>query len=633
MKKKIVRISQKSYKTGVSITIVLLMILSSILVSARQPQMKQASSKETDTQDQLVLQSQNIRIGWSQEIGDNGGVYGRGFGSETNVASRGMTIYNNELYVGTQNWHHLKNLDFLTIQSEIITPQEIGIDQSSQVWSSPLIVGDQQENRVPSEDNFFTIPSKQNSISLPTEDQNENPVIRDGCYSPDGGAHFYYLEPEVFGSSELIDYLIDTVGTPLMRVLLYITSSWSDGCEIWKYNYATQIWTQVIGDLPGHAGVTTAGFDYTYNSAVGVMKTFSVDHKLYVGTWSTTLGSLENPLRKGCEVWRYDGTTWEQVVGLDAFNRGGVNGGFGNPDNMGACSIEEFNGALYIGTMNFNFNENGACEVWRSTDGTHWTKVVDHGFRAYMTGEDSDDLTNGVTNTYAWIMKTYAGKLYVGTFNSNRVFGDGPGAGCQLWCSSNGITWMKVHLPNGINEGYSDGFGEWQNYGIRRLETYNGLLCIGTATDAVLPRLFNPHEACEIWTYDGTNGPNAWNCIVGEKANDQHQNDNNYKDGFGNEGNKYAWGMTISNNDLWVGTANENGTGCQVLWYNPSSGWIPSVRTPDGEIGDGFGDPVNSGVRSMIEYPANSGIVFVGTYTRLTVLRNDIGCEIWKHIP
>jgi hypothetical protein len=373
------------------------------------------------------------------------------------------------------------------------------------------------------------------------------------------------------------------------------------------------------------------------------MKEFSVDHKLYVGTWSTTgLGPNLDPLfditRTGCEIWRFDGTTWEQVVGLDAYARTGLisnKGGFGNPDNFGACSIEEYNGYLYIGTMNFNFTETGGCEVWRTNDGEHWQRVVDHGFRPYMS---QSDLEHDVTNTYAWEMKTYSGNLYIGTFNSHRVLGNGPGAGCQLWKTNNGVTFTKVPLPNDNYAMGYDGFGEWENYGIRRMGVSNGMLYIGTAANAV--GSINLEEACEVWRYNAAG--NTWNNIVGERAYIEHPNDppavrNLYKDGFGNELNKYAWSLTIASNNVWVGTAKEGG--CQIFRYDGTS-WSVSVRSGDGEKPDGFGDLRNSGARSMAGYPTNSGIVMAGTFTAFCYYNQEthqfdpeVGCEVWKHYP
>ena len=566
-------------------------------------------------------------IRWIEKVGDHAPV-GNGFGRNTSISTRGMTIYKNELYVGIENIHKFKIIRSLPQgQPSLVTAESqgysaLGHQDGLQGGVVPGQIIHQGTDVLPN-GSYSGYPE------FLLQGAGENGTY---LYSPDGGQNQYYLDEEMFGSHDLLNDIFEVFGSLTMVGALHVRAFWSDGCEIWKYNATTDTWTQIIGNLPGHQGATTVGFGYTYNYGAAVMKEFK--GKLYVGTWNTPLGSLEQPLRKGCEVWRYDGHTWEQVVGVDAGLHGGLYGGFeSNPlsvaKNMAACSIEEFNGYLYIGTMNFDFTDDGGCQIWRTNDGLNWQQVVTHGFRPNMT---YPDLHNGVTNTYAWIMKNYSGKLYVGTFNSRRVLGNGSGGGCQLWCTGNGVNWTKVLLPNGTHPGTCDGFGEWQNYGIRRMDVYHGILYLGTATNAFTR--FNPDQGCEVWRYDGTPGLSGWDNIVGEKAYNEHAGDpaplrNLSKDGFGNVNNKYAWGMTNASNGLWVGAAKDGG--CQVFCYDGAH-WYVSVRTPDGEKPDGFGDHNNSAVRSMIEYPKGSGIIVAGTFTSLDWLP-EVGCEVWMRYP
>ncbi len=575
---------------------------------------------------------------WRQLIGSSSTI-NKGFNNSHNIATRGITIYKNELYVGTEN-HCLSNwksifLNWILNQT-VLTPQSI----VQYILSQPLSM----DPVVRSIQNLLQIEQRQGLLNLDPTPLNSTSYDEHYYFSPDGGQHVYYLDPEVFGMSGVPDILLGlakgmTNGTNVLRVLLHLGALCSDGCDLWKYNSSTGAWTHVVGK-----NSTTgmgAGFNYQSNFCVGVMKEFK--NKLYVGTWNTPgcgplLDGIFHITRKGCEIWRFDGTNWEQVVGLDAYNRTGRtsnNGGFGNPDNMAAGSIEEYNGYLYVGTMNFNFTQTGACEVWRTNDGENWTKVVDHGFRPNMTipADPDPDLNNGVTNTYAWEMRNYSGNLYVGTGNSHAPFGIlRNGTGCQLWKSSNGITWTKVSLPNGTHPGHRDGFGEWSTDGIRRMGVYNGLLYIGTATNVLAKT-----QACEVWSYDGTNGPNAWHNLIGEKAYNEHHNNANYSDGFGNTSNKYVWGMTVATDGIWMGAA--KGGGCQVFRYN-GTGWYVSVRTRDGEISDGFGDTWNSAARSMIEYPKGTGTIIAGTFTAIYNWDKtkhgfgpEVGCEIWKRSP
>ena len=269
-----------------------------------------------------------------------------------------------------------------------------------------------------------------------------------------------------------------------IRFGLYLMTLASQGCEIWKYNYSNDVLCKVIGK-DSVSGIN-AGFGSHFNAAASVMKEFK--GYLYVGTWNTPIGSTLQPDRKGCEIWRSsDGIHWEQVVGhIAPF----TTGGFGNPDNTGAWSIEIFNDYLYVGTMNWDFSDNGGCEVWRSSDGLHWEQVVDHGFREFMS---DTDLEKEAINTYAWTMKEYHNELYMGTFNSRLWFNNEKGTGCQLWKTADGVHWQKVALPRGrIHSGTKDGFGEAENYGIRSMVIYNDELYIGVASS-----FFHGH-GCEI---------------------------------------------------------------------------------------------------------------------------------------
>jgi hypothetical protein len=55
--------------------------------------------------------------------------------------------------------------------------------------------------------------------------------------------------------------------------------------------------------------------------------------KLYVGTWNPATGA---------EVWRYNGTAWNQVN----------TDGFGDANNMAASSMAVDYNSLYVGTQN-----------------------------------------------------------------------------------------------------------------------------------------------------------------------------------------------------------------------------------------------------------------------------------------
>ena len=110
----------------------------------------------------------------------------------------------------------------------------------------------------------------------------------------------------------------------------------------------------------------------------------------------------------------------------------------------------------------------------------------------------------------------------------------------------------------------------------------------------------------------------------------------------GNTSNKYAFSVNVSSdNKLWVGTFNGPWTnGCEIWCYNGTD-WVSIVKDEDGELPNGFHDILNSGARSMIEYPKDSNKIVIGTFRgsaqglwegflELINLGEGIGgCEVW----
>jgi hypothetical protein len=438
---------------------------------------------------------------------------------------------------------------------------------------------------------FFILPN----FTILAEKTNSNiwvPISEDGFGNPYNigakGIGIYngelYIGTMTFNNSkkiqitdikEFVKIFIKTKN--FLSIASYIQYSLkSEGCEIWKYNITSLELTQLVGYLP-EADIN-AGFGDIRNSDVTFFKEFK--GHLYVGTRSCPL--------KGCEIWRFDGNTWEQVV----------NGGFDDSSNFAAWSVEVFNNHIYVGTINCDKSKNGYCQIWRSSDGENWEKVVNNGFKYFET-------TKQTNNERVWSMKVYKDHLYVGTLNLPRVLKH---KGCQLWKTSNGTTWERVKLP------YGDGFGEIRNIGISSMEIYDDWLYIGTANT------FH-HHGFEIWKFNG----NDWIPVIGDevpgvKWNPRHKRN----DGFGDKYNFYAYTMINVSNKLWVGTVNTRG--CEIFSFDGND-WSQIVGEDENcEIGNGFGNKSTSGIRSMIEYPIGSGKIFVGTSKSQG---SNIACQLW----
>ena len=159
---------------------------------------------------------------------------------------------------------------------------------------------------------------------------------------------------------------------------------------------------------PQFMQVNQDGFGDRFNIYAWSMKEFN--GYLYVGTLNQ---------KKGAELWRYDGDTWEQIV--DA--------GFGNPNNTGIRNLTRFGGQLYAGVM----NETEGAGVWRSADGVTWAPVIEGGF-----GNPGNSAVRG--------MFRFKRQLYV----SLQAVDGSEG---ELWRSPNGTLWIPVALQGFGNVG------------------------------------------------------------------------------------------------------------------------------------------------------------------------------------
>jgi len=405
---------------------------------------------------------------------------------------------------------------------------------------------------------------------------------------------------------------------------LNLSSGEVNGCELWCYNGTD--WIQSVGN---HSSASIGpGFGNKDNAECSILIEFN--GLLYAGTGND---------QDGCELWRTTDPvkgTWEKVVDK----------GFGYTSNVGMWSAEIFRGSLYIGTINF---PNG-CQIWRTFNGTDFEAVVGG---PSLTPNGFGELMN----VYAWYMKAYDGKLYVGTQN---MFGG------EIWRSNDGTTWECLVGPEGNYPGGFQSFG--LNYGIRTFNVFKGELFAGTAAmPSVIATLkimgifsrshevkifVSPEIGLQIWRLD-VSEDQKWQRIVGGLTGE-----NSSRNGFGDNHNIYAWTMTVFNDSLYVGTFNvkqeyislnlkdtiENMTkegiafmlgsdmvkkksdGCEVWKTSDGNHWIQVVGNETNGPGNGFGNVNNNGIRSMSIYQINStDTLIIGTSNAVT------GCEIWKY--
>ncbi len=325
-----------------------------------------------------------------------------------------------------------------------------------------------------------------------------------------------------------------------------------------------------------------SGFSLNDNERIGCSAFFG--GKLYVGTYNGL----------GCEIWRYEGNAWTQVV----------SGGFGDPNNYEAESMAVADGYLYVGTGNWLTG----AEVWRY-DGSKWTQANKDGFGDATSGE-------------AAAMIVHQDKLYVGTQSYNTK--------AKVWrCDGLKTTqWTKVN---------TNGFGMATTVGAISFAVLNNKLYAGT---------YDMNDPCHAWRYDGP-GPSNWTLVsaegFGNKANHGVDALAVYKDalyasvysadqtgcqiwrysgngtswsrvnvsGFGKANNGMADAMIVFKNLLYVGTW--NGVNGGEIWSYDGGVWSQANKS-------GFGTNNNYGVLTLAGDGAD---LYAGTVNDMT------GGEVW----
>jgi hypothetical protein len=210
----------------------------------------------------------------------------------------------------------------------------------------------------------------------------------------DGGTSWNPVRETPFG--EKVEYP-DSMA--VMGSKLYVAiANYMTGVTVLSYDGAT--WEQV----------STPGLGDRWNSSGRCMTVF--DDKLYLGTGTDV---LEDPIKAGCRVWRYDGgTSWSQVN----------TDGFGTSNNKTADSMIVFKSDLYVGT----WNQVTGCEIWRF-DGISWQQVNAGGF-----GSPND-------NSAAGTLAVYNFEMYAGAYQNIQPGSSGfqtsaQGRPCQVWRES-----------------------------------------------------------------------------------------------------------------------------------------------------------------------------------------------------
>jgi len=200
------------------------------------------------------------------------------------------------------------------------------------------------------------------------------------------------------------------------------------------------------------------------------------------------------------EVWRSsDGINWGKVVGQDDEYRNGMGFSLHDPENLDNDVVTSV--AVFEGNLYLGTGHDyGKTSIWRTNDGTKWEKVLDF----FELGEKF--------NFYIWRMQPFHNKLFIGTLNLGDAANPGV-TGAQIWFSETGtLDSFYPLILNGFDGEtvfFTKNLDLPKNCGIRSMTVFNDALFVGTATVLSVPvsrrgerfglYIVGKNAGCEIW--------------------------------------------------------------------------------------------------------------------------------------
>lgn len=245
------------------------------------------------------------------------------------------------------------------------------------------------------------------------------------------------------------------------------------------------------------------------------------------------------------------------IPGVHAFEWEKVNtNGFGDTGNQSSFPMIVFRDDLYLATWN-----DVGTEIWMISEETtsDWKQVNINGFGA-------------PENSHPISMEVFDDNLYVAVLND---------AGGEVWFSPDGTSWNHANM---------DGF-DLYHMGVRAMSVFsshgsNQHLYLGTDNE----------QGAQTWmTSNGTD----WLLI------DEH--------GFDDADNTSVCCMAVFNNDLYLGTANQQ-SGTQIWKTKGGITWVQANTS-------GFETSSNLASYSMCTF---KNYLYVGTVNHLT------GTQVWR---
>jgi hypothetical protein len=332
-------------------------------------------------------------------------IVNNGFGSTNNSTVFAMDGFNSKLYAGTQLkaptgspaqvWKSSTGTSgsFTQIPTTAFTPQLFGSDMT--------IIGMSHTNLAPGYIYMGTLnKAKGAAVYRSSDGVSWIKISKRGM----GNAHNTEVTP---------NYVVFNGGTA--NNYLYVgardTSHPSGVASIWRtlYNDADSThWTKVLDFNVVSPIVQQTTFLYVWNNTIYACVSDTIAH-LYQST---------------------DGVNW--------IKNAGVGNGFGVIGNHHIASMADYKGFLYAST----FNTKTGGQVWRTSNGTTWTKVTGN---AFGQGTSITEMRRTISaNGWLWI----AGQYFAG----------GAPVGDYIWRTSDGATWTQSNQPGFGVSGNNSGF-------------------------------------------------------------------------------------------------------------------------------------------------------------------------------
>ncbi|MFH1150555.1 MAG: hypothetical protein V1748_08785 [Actinomycetota bacterium] len=298
-----------------------------------------------------------------------------------------------------------------------------------------------------------------------------------------------------------------------------------------------------LADMGTWIAFASHGFGDSNNSRVWAQAEY--EGCLYAGTRNAITG---------CELWRLDGTGWDQVNA----------DGFGADANDSIFSMVSHGGYLYAGVENA-----AGCGLFRTAAAggppyTDWVQVNTPGF-----GDGTNDSLD--------CLYVYGPYLYAGTFNF--------ATGTEIWRTAGAggppyTDWVQVN---------TDGFGN---------NLTNDAWCMGVFESRLHVGVENGATGCEVWSTGAAGGPPYTDWV---QVN---------ADGFGAAANRSVRGLCVKGSYLYAAVDNSGGAGSVgSIWRTTAVGGPPYTDWEKVCI-DGFGDTGNEGITSLI---TDGSYIYAGT--------------------